>query len=43
MEPTAVVVLTTLGDADAARAFVSALVQARLVACGTLLPAATSI
>ena len=43
MEPTAVVVLTTLGDADSARAFVSALVQARLVACGTLLPAATSI
>jgi len=43
MEPTAVVVLTTLGDADAARALVSALVQARLVACGTLLPAATSI
>ena len=43
MEPTALVVLTTLGDAEAARAFVSALVQARLVACGTLLPAATSI
>jgi periplasmic divalent cation tolerance protein len=43
MEPTALVVLTTLGDADAARAFVSALVQARLIACGTLLPGATSI
>src|SRR5438445_13462837 len=43
MESTAVVVLTTLGDAEAARAFVTALVQARLIACGTLLPAATSI
>jgi len=43
MEPTALVVLTTLGDADAARAFVAALVQARVIACGTLLPGATSI
>ena len=43
MEPTALVVLTTLGDADAARAFISALVQARLIACGTLLPGATSL
>jgi len=43
MEPTALVVLTTLGDAEAARAFVAALVEARLIACGTLLPAATSI
>src|SRR5260370_37478334 len=43
MESTAVVVLTTLGDADEARALVTALVQARLIACGTLLPAATSI
>jgi periplasmic divalent cation tolerance protein len=43
MESTAVVVLTTLGDVDAARALVTALVQARLIACGTLLPAATSI
>ena len=37
------VVLTTLASADEARAFVRALVDARLVACGTLLPAATSI
>lgn len=43
MEPTALVVLTTLGDADAARAFVAALVQARVIACGTLVPGATSI
>ncbi len=43
MEPTALVVLTTLGDAEAARALVAALVQARLIACGTLLPGATSI
>src|SRR5258708_3935383 len=37
------VVLTTLASADEARAFVRALVDARLVACGTLLPGATSI
>ena|SRR2546430_9642944 len=43
MESTALVVLTTLGDAEAARAFVAALVTARLVACGTLLPGATSV
>jgi periplasmic divalent cation tolerance protein len=43
MEPTALVVLTTLGDADAARAFVAALVQDRVIACGTLVPGATSI
>jgi periplasmic divalent cation tolerance protein len=36
-------VLTTLASADEARAFVRALVDARLVACGTLLPGATSI
>jgi len=39
----ALVVLTTLaGDAEA-RAFVTALIAARLVACGTLLPGAHSI
>jgi periplasmic divalent cation tolerance protein len=43
MEPTALVVLTTLGDADAARAFVAALVESRVIACGTLVPGATSI
>jgi periplasmic divalent cation tolerance protein len=37
------VVLTTLASADEARAFVRALVDARLVACGTLLPGAMSI
>ena len=37
------VVLTTLASAEEARAFVRALVEARLVACGTLLPGATSI
>ncbi len=36
-------VLTTLASADEARGFVRALVDARLVACGTLLPGATSI
>jgi periplasmic divalent cation tolerance protein len=37
------VVLTTLASVDEARVFVRALVDARLVACGTLLPGATSI
>src|SRR5260370_25841303 len=36
-------VLITLASVDEARAFVRALVDARLVACGTLLPGATSI
>lgn len=43
MEPRALVVLTTLGNAADARAFVRTLVDRRLVACGTLLPGATSI
>ncbi len=38
----ALVVLTTLGSSDAARAFVRALVERRLVACGTVLGAAQS-
>ncbi len=43
MGSTALVVLTTLGNAEAARAFVTALVEDRLVACGTLLPGVKSI
>jgi periplasmic divalent cation tolerance protein len=39
----ALLVLTTLGSADEARSFVTGLVADRLVACGTLLPRATSI
>ncbi len=40
---TSVVVLTTLANDADARALVTALVAARLVACGTLLPGARSI
>ena len=43
MPPTALVVLTTLASDADARALVTALVAARLVACGTLLPGARSI
>jgi periplasmic divalent cation tolerance protein len=43
MPQTALVVLTTLGSEADARALVTALVAARLVACGTLLPGARSI
>jgi periplasmic divalent cation tolerance protein len=43
MTPTALVVLTTLATEGDARAFVTALVAARLVACGALLPGARSI
>jgi periplasmic divalent cation tolerance protein len=43
MATAALVVLTTLGNEADARAFVTALVAARLVACGTLLPGARSI
>src|SRR6266550_2854415 len=43
MAQTALVVLTTLANDADARAFVTALVAARLVACGTLLPGARSI
>jgi len=43
MPPQPLVVLTTLGDADEARAFVRRLVDERLVACGTLLPGGVSI
>ena len=43
MEPTALVVLTTLGTVDDARKLVRALVDDRLIACGTLLPGAQSI
>ena len=43
MAPTALVVLTPLANDADARALVTALVAARLVACGTLLPGARSI
>ena len=43
MAETALVVLTTLASDADARALVTALVGARLVACGTLLPGARSI
>ena len=43
MAASAVLVLTTLGDESAARAFVKSLVEDRLVACGTILPGATSL
>lgn len=43
MAAAALVVLTTLASEGDARAFVTALVTARLVACGTLLPGARSI
>lgn len=39
----AVMVYTTLDTADAARALVERLVGRRLVACGTIIPAATSV
>ena len=38
-----IVVLTTLGNADDAHVFVRALVDQRLVACGTIVPGARSI
>ena len=38
-----VVVLTTLGSAEDAREFVRLLVTRRVVACGTILPNATSL
>ncbi len=43
MAPTALVVLTALASDGDARALVTALVAARLVACGTVLPGARSI
>jgi len=43
MEPTALVVLTTLGSLEDARKLVRALVDERLIACGTLLPGGRSI
>jgi periplasmic divalent cation tolerance protein len=43
MAHTALVVLTTLATDDEARALVTGLVRARLIACGTLLPGARSI
>ena len=41
--PASVVVLTTLGSEDDAVAFVRALLERRLVACGTVLPGARSL
>jgi len=43
MERTALVVLTTLSSEGEARALVRSLLDARLIACGTLLPGARSI
>ena len=43
MERAALVVLTTLSSESDARQLVRALVDARLVACGTILPGARSI
>ncbi len=43
MAHTALVVLTTLASEHDARALVTSLVGARLVACGTFLPSARSI
>lgn len=39
----ALVVLTTLGSQEEARQLVRGLVESRLVACGTLVPGATSV
>lgn len=39
----ALVVLTTLSTVEDARAFVRALLNERVIACGTVLPAGTSI
>jgi periplasmic divalent cation tolerance protein len=43
MDRQALVAITTLGTESDARALVTALVEDRLIACGTLLPAARSI
>ena len=39
----ALLVLTTLGSADAAKSLVRGLVEDRLIACGTVLPSGQSI
>ena len=43
MDRQALVAITTLGTESDARALVTALVEDRLIACGTLFPAARSI
>jgi periplasmic divalent cation tolerance protein len=43
MAQQALVVMTTLGSDAEARALVTALLETRLIACGTLLPGARSI
>lgn len=43
MERSALVVLTTLGNETEARRLVTALLEARCIACGTLLPGARSL
>ena len=43
MPTRALLVVTTLGSASDARAFVRSLVEDHLIACGTLLPGAASI
>ena len=43
MATTPLVVLTTVGSVEDARTLVRALVRERVIACGTILPAGTSI
>jgi periplasmic divalent cation tolerance protein len=43
MASQALVVLTTLGQEAEARSLITALLEERVIACGTLLPGATSI
>jgi periplasmic divalent cation tolerance protein len=43
MVPQPLVVITTLGQEAEARALVTALLQERIIACGTVLPGATSM
>jgi periplasmic divalent cation tolerance protein len=43
MPTTALVALTTLGSVDEARVLVRALLDARVIACGSLLPSGVSI
>ncbi|HTY07513.1 MAG TPA: divalent-cation tolerance protein CutA [Gemmatimonadales bacterium] len=43
MAATPLVVLTTVGSVEDARTLVRALVRERVIACGTILPAGTSI
>jgi periplasmic divalent cation tolerance protein len=42
-QPSAILALTTVANAEQARALVRGLVDERIVACGTIVPGATSI